>query len=69
MVFIKSTPWSELLGVLYALLVPRPWWFRDSGPGARDKVLWFFSGITRSIGQAQRLQTTKAIFLPTPRRG
>lgn len=51
-----------------ALLVPRPWWFRDSGPGARSKVLWFFNGITRSTGQVQRLQTTKAIFLPTPGR-
>ena len=45
-----------------ASLVPRHWWFRDSGPGARGKVLWFFNGITRSTDQAQRLKTTNANY-------
>ena len=49
-----------------ASLLPRPWWFRDSGPGARGQVFNVLNGITRSTDQVQRLQTTKAIFLPTP---
>ena len=49
-----------------ALLVPRHWWFVDSGPGARGQVLNIFNDITRSTDQAQRLQTTNANYLPTP---
>ena len=49
-----------------ASLVPRHWWFVDSGPGARCQVLHIFNDITRSTDQAQRLQTTNANYLPTP---
>ena len=49
-----------------ASLVPRHWWFVDSGPGARVQVLHIFNDITRSTDQAQRLQTTNANFLSTP---
>ena len=42
-----------------------PWWFRDSGPGARGKVLNTSHSITRSTVQAQRLKTTKVCLVPT----